>query len=422
MAGIGHSTRARRTCGVLALLVLASFPPAARAAVPFQDVASSGPLTHVYLGNELSCQISYAGDSNNELFPPAATPGDCGTFVAVGGVLFAPNFAQHGPSGGNTATSSLGSYTPFTAVSQTPVSGDGSSGSPFRVTTVADVGTTGLRITQIDQYVTGQESYRTDVTVANTSSSSKDLILYRAGDCYLQESDTGYGFTESPSAVGCSKNANNSPAGRIEEWFPITSGNTYLEAGYSGVWSAIGAKAPFANTCLCDTAIDQGAGIAWSATVAAGSQKTFAHYTRFSPSGTIGPPPSVAPPSQPPSGDPNDSVTPGQVITLPPNRRCVSRRNFRIRLKRPNGVTLIAARVNVNGRQVAVVVRKQRYRTLRGKVLKVKRLTAQVDLRGLPKGRFTVEIRAVTKTLKILKGKRRYRTCTGKRKGSGGPL
>jgi hypothetical protein len=48
-------------------------------------------------------------------------------------------------------------------------------------------------------------------------------------------------------------------------------------------------------------------------------------------------------------------------------------------------------------------------------VLKGKRLTAPVDLRGLPKGRFTVKIVAVTSAGQKLSSSRRYRTCAPKR-------
>jgi len=82
---------------------------------------------------------------------------------------------------------------------------------------------------------------------------------------------------------------------------------------------------------------------------------------------------------------------------LPSTRRCASRRAFRIRL-RPR--TLRSARVYVNGRRV---------RTLRGK-----RLRAPVDLRGLPKGRFTVKVIGVTRRGKRATETRRYHTCVPK--------
>lgn len=124
-------------------------------------------------------------------------------------------------------------------------------------------------------------------------------------------------------------------------------------------------------------------------------------------------PPPPAPPPRP-AGPTSATVTPAQAFTLPSARRCVSRRDFRIRIKRPGSVRYVAAKVNVNGRQVPVVVARERYRTIRGRVLQRRRLTARVDLRGLPKGTFRVQIVAVTGTLRTIRAERRYRTCAGK--------
>jgi hypothetical protein len=88
---------------------------------------------------------------------------------------------------------------------------------------------------------------------------------------------------------------------------------------------------------------------------------------------------------------------------VPLARKCVSRRNFRIRLRHPAGDPLRRAKVFVNGKRVRVV---------RGK----RRLRARVDLRGLPKGRFLVKIQAVTRAGKRLVEQRAYRTCTPKPK------
>jgi hypothetical protein len=95
------------------------------------------------------------------------------------------------------------------------------------------------------------------------------------------------------------------------------------------------------------------------------------------------------------------------VFSLPSNRVCVSRRHFRIRIRRQRGgVTLISAAVAVDGRRVAV--------------RKGRRLTAPVDLRGLPRGRFTVRISALTNDGRAISGTRRYRTCA-RRAPSPGP-
>ncbi|HEX8085495.1 MAG TPA: hypothetical protein VF529_14475 [Solirubrobacteraceae bacterium] len=394
---------ARGATAIMAMFAATALAAPASAQTPFVEIASGGPLTRVILGNELSCQVAYSGDSSFELFPSGATPGDCGTLLTTGGTLYSPDFNNH--TGGGTATSGIGTTTPFTPVSQSGVTGSGSSSDPFRVTTVADAGS--LRLTQIDSYVVGQESYRTDIEIRNTGGSAASGTLYRAGDCYLQESDTGYGFVDGgASAAGCSLNANNSPAARIEQWYPLTAGARYMEAGYSEVWSFIGTKAPFPNTCRCDERIDNGAGISWDFNVAPGATASYAHLTVFSPRGQAGPPPpSNPPPQQPPQQPPArlpPAFGPGGVVQAPSNRVCRSRRHFKIRLRNPPGTQIIAAVVKVNGRRVA---------TKRNV-----RVTARVDLRGLPRGRYTVSISILLDDGRTIKGKRKYRTCGKKRR------
>ena len=120
--------------------------------------------------------------------------------------------------------------------------------------------------------------------------------------------------------------------------------------------------------------------------------------------------PSATPARRPPSRRrrpprrrrPRRSTLADVVRGLPSTRRCVSRRNFRIRLREPKGTKFRRATVKVNGKLVA---------TRKGK-----RVTAPVDLRGLPKGRYKVEIRITTSTGRVIKGTRRYRTCVAKKK------
>jgi hypothetical protein len=117
------------------------------------------------------------------------------------------------------------------------------------------------------------------------------------------------------------------------------------------------------------------------------------------------PPSAVAPPPPPrPTTRAPSVALPAfaRVVTLPSTRRCASRRNFRIRLKVPRGLTATSADVSVNGRRVQVV---------RGR-----RLTAPVDLRSLPKGRFTVKILVKLSDGRRIEGTRRYRTCAPKRR------
>jgi hypothetical protein len=94
------------------------------------------------------------------------------------------------------------------------------------------------------------------------------------------------------------------------------------------------------------------------------------------------------------------------IATLPKQgkKRCLSKRSFRIRLKEPPGDALATATVYVNGKRV--------------KVIRRDRISAPVNLTGLPKGRYTVRIVAKTVLGKTITGTRKYRTCTRKRRSS----
>ena len=83
-------------------------------------------------------------------------------------------------------------------------------------------------------------------------------------------------------------------------------------------------------------------------------------------------------------------------------RSCVSRRHFTIRIRQRKGAHIVKATVILRGKAV--------------KTVKGKRVTAPIVLRGLPKGAFTLRIRAVTTQGKVLNGTRTYHTCTAKKR------
>ncbi len=117
------------------------------------------------------------------------------------------------------------------------------------------------------------------------------------------------------------------------------------------------------------------------------------------PPGPAAPAPAPAPAAATPPAV--VKVSADSLIKLPSTRACVSRRAFRIRLSVPHGVQISRAVVAVNGKSV--------------KVLTGARLTAPVDLRGLPKGRFSVKVTVFRKSGAPLSSTRRYRTCVAKR-------
>ncbi len=110
------------------------------------------------------------------------------------------------------------------------------------------------------------------------------------------------------------------------------------------------------------------------------------------------PPPAPVAASKPAKAKP---LTLTSVALLPATRKCVSRRKFQIRLRHPRGTRIKTAVVKLNKKRVA---------TRKGR-----RVTATVNLRGLPRGRFTVEITVTLANEKTISGKRSYRTCSSKK-------
>ncbi len=110
-------------------------------------------------------------------------------------------------------------------------------------------------------------------------------------------------------------------------------------------------------------------------------------------------PANPAPPPVPVPGPPAKASPPSLTgtIAFPATKACVSRRSFKIRLRIPKGVTPIDATVLLGGKRFAVV--------------KGRRLTSSIDLRGLPKGsvRLTITLRFADG--RKVSGVRRYKTC-----------
>ncbi len=217
---------------------------------------------------DLNCQVAHEADTSLEFFGGEA--GSCGTFLAVEGTLYGP---ASGPSAGQT---------PWTPASLSAVTGSGSSGDPYRIVTTVDAADTGVSIEQTDSYVEGEESYRTDIRILNPGGADLSVVVYRAADCYLQDSDVGYGRVDdgAPACV-----ISQEDDARIEQWEPITQGSHYVEGHYGEVYRLVSTQASFPDTCACDQQIDNGAGLSWETSVPAGGSTTVSHLTFFSPEG-----------------------------------------------------------------------------------------------------------------------------------------
>ncbi|MFL5273031.1 MAG: PKD domain-containing protein [Anaeromyxobacteraceae bacterium] len=148
------------------------------------------------------------------------------------------------------------------------------------------------------------------------------------------------------------------------------------------------------------------------------------------------PPPGPSTPTDTPtSGTPNTTQSSGMTLvplpaafgsngafSLPSTRQCTSKRLFPIRIRQKSGLVYDYATVSLNGKRVKIFVRSKRkwIRTgkPKGSLLNVKTFRGYVDLRGFAKGRYAVRIVVLTVDGRTISGTRRYRTCTGKLRGS----
>lgn len=267
---------------IVAAVLFLALVGAPRAAAQGQvDIQSSGPLTDIWIGDDLRCQVAHTGEDAYQFYSSGSTSGNCGTLLSVGGA-----------SGAQLYGFLQSSWTP---VSQSGVAGSGTSSDPYRVTTVVQTADAGLTLTEVDSYVVGAEYYRTDVTVANASPDTTftNLKLYHAADCYLQGSDSGFGFVDANNhAVACAQNPGNTPPAMIEEFAPLTAGSHYMETYYSSVFSAVTSQNDLPDTCDCNGdpsgggAEDNGMGINWNiGSLAPGQSASYSLLSSFSSSG-----------------------------------------------------------------------------------------------------------------------------------------
>lgn len=272
-SALPHPTRRRLLALLTVLVAILAFNAGVANAL---DITSAGPLTKVTTTPDLNCAVNHVGDASGEFYGSTA----CGTFVTDGTNLYGPAAV---PAGGS-ATSAPG-YVAWTPVSQNGPTGTGTASDPYKIVTVVTGGP--FTVTQTDSYIVGQEVVRTDVQV--TSSTNVSAIIYRAGDCYLQDSDSGLGRLDAGIAPTCVARPDSAQPDRIEQWYPLTAGSNYMVDEYDTVWAAIGSKQPFPNTVNtgADGAYDNGGGVSWTKIINAGTTTTLSSLMVFSPTGIV---------------------------------------------------------------------------------------------------------------------------------------
>lgn len=233
---------------------------------------TGGPQIVTIQGNPLKINVAADGSfqvfnaavpGNGQIFPTGCQFGDMGIFARVGGTLFAPAFSSHTCG---TATSGLGSYTPWTQVAISPVQGAGEGPSPFVVTVSLSGG--GIQVTNTVTYVNGDNFFR--MRTQFSGAPAQAMTAYLGADIYLASSDNGIFFFEptlhAPGGIDC----------QIPTTYHILliptqpdQANHVTTATYGSVWQQIG-QGQLNDNITPGTCVDNGAALQWNSVLGGG--------------------------------------------------------------------------------------------------------------------------------------------------------
>lgn len=213
-------------------------------------------ITSYTTSGDLGCSLATQEDTHDEFYTIESAPNDaCGTFLAYNGQLYGPATIPAGQS--------LGSYTPWTTVSQN-TTGDGSTAQPYTTTTIVAAEGTGVQLTETDSWVSGDNKVNSTYQISGASGDASQVVLYHAADCYAGGSDIGAGsFNASSQTVGCVHD-NGDGTFFQEQFIPQTPGAQSVEDFYNNIWSDIATQTLLPGTCTCEQTQDNGAGLSWA--------------------------------------------------------------------------------------------------------------------------------------------------------------
>jgi hypothetical protein len=248
-----------------------------RGGAPVVSVISGAPLT-INVGDEHSYQIVNADIPGvGQIYPPNSTDtADMGWMVRAGGVLYTPDFSNHGMG---SATGSLGATTAYTGRTISAVTGSGTAADPYRVTVENQLGTSGLVSREVVEYVNGDNFFSKSFTLTNNGAASQSANIYLGGDIYLAGDDQGVPYRQAASGSTGGSDC-GTPASYYILYIPMTPADAWTGAAYNAVWSQIG-SGTLSNTLTSTSCIDNGAALQWNRTVAPGASVTIEAVTSF---------------------------------------------------------------------------------------------------------------------------------------------
>jgi hypothetical protein len=282
---------------VAALAAMALWP--ALAAAGQKVISTAGPLSSIYIDEDLACQAQVSGDAS-PTFYGLTEPGGCGTFLALTegeGVTGEGHHRLFGPDLSDSA--GITTEADYKVLAQT-LTGSGTEASPFVVSTrvgayepEVETEIEVAELTETDSYVAGQGFYTTRIAVKNPSTDPRDTLkgtVYHVGDCFLANEDTGFGAVNAPSAgsVACTLTPNDAPPARLMAFTPLATegavgASHYVESAYPTFWDDIsptGVQLP--DTIDATTDEDNGMGLSWPIEAKGGQTDTLSLATTVS--------------------------------------------------------------------------------------------------------------------------------------------
>ena len=250
-------------------------PAVAPLAAPTVAIIAGAPLT-VHVGSDFTFQVyNSAVPGSGQIYPDDANQtGDMGWFVRAGSTKYAPDFSQHP---GGTATESIGANTAWTVGTQSSVSGAGTAGNPYKVTTTNTLPTLSLTATQEVTYVNGENFFRKKMTLASSATSPLAASVFLGADIYLAGNDDGV-----PQYVGSSPGGKDCAAGTYNILI-IPQGNVapvaHSAKDYDVVWTEIGSGS--LSNQVSAGCQDNGAALQWNVNVPASGTTVIEAATSF---------------------------------------------------------------------------------------------------------------------------------------------
>jgi hypothetical protein len=262
---MSNSARVRTLAIRTALAVVAAATVAPSAAQAATVTIPGSPL-QVFTNQDGRLQAGFEGSAAKVFYPPSDTEGDS-TFVI--GLRDAVHGLVAGTTAGPTGLQAGPEFTrPYESVTQGPVLGSGTAGSPYTQSTDYLIRGTDasvvLEIRQTVTYVDGRRSFGVQWTVENSSGAAVRYRASAAADLFLDGDDSGVGyFTEGPPRIIGGINEATGHAGGIQE-VASSLWDHHQEAGFSTIWDIVTEPlaAGFDDTVLAGN-LDNGVGVQW---------------------------------------------------------------------------------------------------------------------------------------------------------------